>query len=269
MNLENKTVMILCGGKGTRLRDVSELLPKPLVNIGEYPIVWHIMKCYAAFGIKNFILCLGYKSEYFIDYFLNYNLKHSDITIELGSNNVKIHNDIFEKDWKITLVQTGLETMTGKRVEIASKYISDDEDDFFLTYGDGLCDVNIEDLYLKHISSNALLTITSVKPEARFGTMKTDDKGFIIKFEEKHQTACNYINGGFMVMNKDFIIKYLKNINETMPLEKEPMSKCAKEHNLYSYFYDGFWQCMDNQREYILLNEMWKNDPAWTKYWTK
>ena len=119
------------------------------------------------------------------------------------------------------------------------------------------------------MKSDALLTITSVKPEARFGTMTIDEDGFIIKFEEKHQSACNYINGGFMVMNKKFIDNYLKDIDEIVPLEKDPMSKCAEDRNLYSYFYDGFWQCMDNQREYNMLNEMWKENPAWIKYWKK
>ena len=260
-------VMILCGGKGTRLRDVTELLPKPMVSIGEQPIVWHIMKTYASFGVKRFILCLGYKREAFVDYFMNYHLRTSDATIKLGhAPEITFHGESDESDWEVTLAGTGLETMTGGRVFRASKYLKDTDENFFLTYGDGVCDVDIAAVYQQHLSSDKLLTLTAVQPEARFGIMNLSGNN-VTGFAEKQAQADDYINGGFMVIRKEFIRRYL-NGNEDQFLEREPMTRCAADGGMQVFKHDGFWQCMDNQREYNMLNEMWeKGEAPWTKYW--
>lgn len=265
--LENMAVMILCGGKGTRLRDVTELLPKPMVPIGEQPIVWHIMKSYAAFGVRKFILCLGYKQEAFSDYFMNYHLRRSDATITLGSSpGIRIHNEIDEAGWEVTLAGTGLENMTGDRVFRAAKYLPEDQEDFFLTYGDGVADVDLEKLYRHHCQSGKLLTISAVHPEPRFGEMLLDGDD-VRGFEEKPPMAEGYINGGFMVMNKKFISRYLAD-DPAHFLERAPMERCAADGEMQAYRHEGYWQCMDNQREYHLLNDLWNNGNApWTKYW--
>ena len=264
---EMPPVMILCGGKGTRLRDVTELLPKPMVSIGEQPIVWHIMKSYASFGVKRFILCLGYKKESFVDYFMNYHLRTSDATIKLGHEpEITFHGESDESDWEVTLAGTGLETMTGGRVFRASKYLKDTDENFFLTYGDGVCDVNIEELYQHHLNSDKLLTLTAVHPEARFGEMNLSGCN-VLGFEEKPAQADGYINGGFMVIRKEFIKRYL-NGQEDQFFEREPMTRCASDGHMQVFKHDGFWQCMDNQREYNMLNALWeKGDAPWTKYW--
>jgi len=260
-------LMILCGGKGTRLRDVTELLPKPMVSIGEQPIVWHIMKCFAAFGVRRFILCLGYKKEAFIDYFMNYHCRTSDFTIKLGHNpQITFHGCSSEADWEVTLAGTGPETMTGGRVSLASKYLRDDDDDFFLTYGDGVSDIDIEALYRTHLKAGKLLTISAVHPEARFGALKINED-LITDFEEKPPRGEGYINGGFMVMKKAFLEQYMDPAQDCF-LEQAPMRNAAADCNLAVYRHEGFWQCMDNQREYLLLNQLWNTGNApWTKYW--
>lgn len=265
--LENMTVMILCGGKGTRLRDVTELLPKPMVPIGEQPIVWHIMKSYAAFGIRKFILCLGYKREAFVDYFVNYQLRTADATVTLGrEQKIQLHGEPDEAGWEVTLAGTGLESMTGERVFRAARYLPEDQEDFFLTYGDGVADVDIAALYKHHRAGGKLLTISAVHPEPRFGEMLLD--GDLVRgFEEKPPVADGYINGGFMVMNKKFISRYLAN-DPAVFLERFPMEQCAADGEMQACRHEGYWQCMDNQREYHLLNELWNSGRApWTKYW--
>lgn len=260
-------VMILCGGKGTRLRDVTELLPKPMVSIGEQPIVWHIMKTYAAFGVRRFILCLGYKREAFVDYFVNYHMRTSDVTINLGnSSKITFYNDSQESDWEVTLVGTGLETMTGGRVFKASKYLLDTDKYFFLTYGDGVSDVDINALSAQHRASGKMLTITAVHPEARWGEMRTIGND-VLGFEEKPAQSGSYINGGYMMVSKTFVDKYLCDDSDLI-LEQTPMSRCAADGQMQFFRHNGFWQCMDNQREYLMLNNMWSQGKApWTKFW--
>ena len=260
-------VIILCGGKGTRLREVTELLPKPMVPVGEQPIVWHIMKSYAAFGVRRFILCLGYKREVFVDYFMNYHMRTADATITLGTKaKVSFYGDNDESDWEVTLAGTGLETMTGGRVARAAKYLAAEDENFFLTYGDGLCNVDLSAVYEQHLANNKLLTITAVHPEARFGEMILDGND-VNGFEEKPAQTCGYINGGYMVVNREFLKKYLSE-DESLILERTPMSRCAVDNQMQIYKHEGFWQCMDNQREYNLLNSMWSAGNApWTKYW--
>ena len=260
-------VIILCGGKGTRLREVTELLPKPMVQIGEQPIVWHIMKSYAAFGVRRFILCLGYKREAFVDYFINYHVRTADATITLGHEpNIHFYGNCAEADWEVTLAGTGLDTMTGGRVFRASKYLDSCDDDFFLTYGDGVADVDLNSLYRQHLKAKGLLTITAVHPEARFGELVLDGN-MVCGFEEKPAQAGGYVNGGYMVVKRMFIEKYLHD-DSSLILEREPMSRCAAEGQMKVFRHNGFWQCMDNQREYVLLNSMWNSGNApWTKHW--
>ena len=260
-------VIILCGGKGTRLRDVTELLPKPMVPIGEQPILWHIMKSYAAFGCRRFILCLGYKREAFVDYFTNYHLRTSDATITLGhSPKIKFHDKVPEGDWEVTLAGTGLETGTGGRVYLAAKYLKPSDREFFLTYGDGVADVDIGALLKTHRAAKRAITVTAVHPAARFGEMVINEDR-IDRFEEKPAVAQGYINGGFMVVNRTFVGKYLTD-DSSMFFERDPMQNAAKSGDMTVYRHEGFWQCMDTSREYQLLNELWAGGSApWTRYW--
>ncbi|MBQ4315496.1 MAG: glucose-1-phosphate cytidylyltransferase [Lentisphaeria bacterium] len=260
-------VMILCGGKGTRLREVTEVLPKPMVPVGEWPIVWHIMKCYASFGAKRFILCLGYKSDEFINFFRNYMFHTSDVTIKLGSEpTISCHNSSGLCDWEITLARTGIDAMTGCRVFRAAKYLKPEDDKFFLTYGDGLCDVNIDELLAFHNASGKQITITAAHPEARFGQLLLDGDT-VSGFAEKPPQSEGYINGGYMVVNREFVSNYLYE-DEPLIFEHAPMSSAAADGNMAAFRHDGFWQCMDNPREYDMLNAMWNNkNTPWTKYW--
>lgn len=265
--IKDVPVMILCGGKGTRLRDVTEMLPKPMVAIGEQPIVWHIMKTFAAFGCRRFILCLGYKREVFVDYFMNYHLRTSDATICLGHQpDVRFFNESSEADWEVTLAGTGLEAMTGCRVKRASKYLKDRDKCFFLTYGDGVCDLNVAELYKTHCESGKMLTMTAVHPEARFGQLLCRGND-LIGFEEKPLKGGDYINGGYMVVNREFVDKYIYD-DESLILERAPLADAAADGNVGVFKHDDFWQCMDNQREYLMLNNLWSSGEApWTKYW--
>ena len=258
-------VMILCGGKGTRLRDVSELLPKPMVPIGELPIVWHIMKCYAAFGVRKFILCLGYKREVFVDFFMTYHLRTSDATIQLGhAPQVTFHGEPEEADWQVTLAGTGLDTMTGGRVARAFRYVEGDE--FFLTYGDGVSDIDLHQLLAQHRAAGRAMTLSAVHPEARFGGLALQDDA-VVGFEEKPPAGEGSINGGFMVLTRRFVERYL-NLDESLILEQDPMRRAAADGEMTVYRHEGFWQCMDNQREYWKLNDLWNRGNApWTKYW--
>lgn len=260
-------VMILCGGKGTRLRDVTELLPKPMVPIGEQPILWHIMKSYAAFGCRRFILCLGYKREAFVDYFMNYHLRTSDATITLGHNpKLTFHNDVEEADWEVTLAGTGLETMTGGRVARAAKYLRPDDEDFFLTYGDGVADVDVVGELALHREKGRPITVAAVHPSARFGEMVMDGDR-IVRFDEKPVKSVKYINGGYMVLKREFVERYLSE-DKDLFFEQAPMQRAAQDGNMTVYRHEGFWQCMDTSREYELLNNLWKAGEApWTRFW--
>lgn len=259
--------MILCGGKGTRLRDVSEVLPKPMVPVGPHPIVWHIMKTYAAFGVKRFILCLGYKREVFINYFLNYHARAADVTIKLGDKGKVIyHGGHGEEDWEVTLADTGDDTMTGGRVARAAQYLKPEDDRFFLTYGDGLANVNIDELLTLHKKEKRVLTVTSVHPASRFGEMKLEGSK-VTSFHEKPQTDVGLINGGYMVIERPFLKKYLTT-DASLILEQEPMHKAMNDGQMTAFIHEGFWQCMDTLREYELLNELWDERKApWTEAW--
>lgn len=261
--------MILCGGQGTRLRDVTESLPKPMVPIGSRPIAWHIMKTYAAFGVRRFILCLGYKREAFVDYFLNYQARNSDITVAMGPHgHVTYHNGHAEEDWEVTLADTGEHTMTGGRVWQASKYLRPEDSHCFLTYGDGVANVDMHALYQHHLTENKVLTVTAVHPSSRFGEMKVRG-GSVISFQEKPESDLGLINGGYMVFQRRFVRDFLTS-DSTVVLEKQPMQKVVAAKEMSAYVHNGFWQCMDTAREYQQLNQLWDEGEApWTEAWRR
>lgn len=257
-------VVILCGGEGTRLRDISEALPKPMFPIGGRPIVWHIMKYYASFGFKKFILCLGYKSEVLTDYFLNYRARHNDITLYLGNEqSVQFHNHHEENDWEITLANTGFNSMTGHRVFQIRRYLT--EEDFLLTYGDGLATVDLRRLITFHQEHQKLVTISAVHPSGRFGEIDLAGNK-IIQFNEKPQTSAGYINGGYMVLKRKFIDQYLSD-DPNLVLEQEPLIHAARDGHIMAFCHEDFWQCMDTPREYKLLNQLWDSEKAPWKRW--
>ncbi len=256
---EMPPAILLCGGQGTRLRDVAELVPKPMVPVGPHPIVWHIMKSYAAFGVRRFILCLGYKREVFINYFMNYNSRASDVTLRLGHENDVIYHDSHEEeDWEITLADTGDRTMTGGRIARAAKYLKPDDKDFFLTYGDAVSDIDIAALLDRHRKGDKALTVSAVHPAGRFGEMSIAHDGSVAGFFEKPQTEQGFINGGFMVAKREIIDRYLTRDSDLV-FEQEPMQAIQQDGEMLAYQHNGFWQCMDTPREYQLLNELWDN----------
>jgi glucose-1-phosphate cytidylyltransferase len=255
-------VIILAGGHGTRIRDVAEDIPKPMIPIGPYPILWHIMKIYARYGHKEFIICLGYKSQVIKDFFLNYEAYTRDFTIGFGDDRgIEYHSKHEEFDWKITLADTGRNTMTGGRISRIRKYLMDDET-FLLTYGDGVCDVNIDSLVDYHKSHNKILTVTGVRPPGRFGEMVCNDHGLLTEFNEKTQSVGGRISGGYFVANSK-IFNYLSD-DEDLVFEKEPIKKLVKDNQMMMYQHDGFWQPMDTAREYKLLNSLYDfGDQPW------
>ena len=259
-----KTV-ILCGGYGTRIRDVAENLPKPMIPIGNYPILWHIMKYYSSFGFNDFVLCLGYKSDVIKNFFYNYEINSTDFTIKLGDrNNIIRHNKHDEEDWIITMVETGLNAMTGARVKRIEKYVGND-DYFMLTYGDGVGDIDIENLLAFHKAHGKIATLTGVYPPGRFGELMIGKEKNVISFNEKPQVSGGRINGGFFMFSRE-IFQYLNN-NENLVLEQEPMKKLVADNQLMVFEHDGFWQPMDTSREYALLNQLYNNKKApWIKW---
>jgi glucose-1-phosphate cytidylyltransferase len=258
-------VVILCGGLGTRIRDGDESLPKPMIPIGSKPIVWHIMKNYAHFGYQDFILCLGYKREAFIDFFLNYRYHNNDLTIELGNPGaVWIHDQESEgENWRITFVDTGLRTQTGGRLRRVAPYLTGQR--FFLTYGDGLSAVDLPALLDFHCQSGKLATVSAVHPAGRFGEIELEGPS-VTSFAEKPQTTAGYINGGFMVLEREFIDRYLSEDKDCV-LEADALAQCARDGQLAAFCHDGFWQCMDTQREHQLLEGLWNSGQAPWKVW--
>ncbi|MEW6614430.1 MAG: glucose-1-phosphate cytidylyltransferase [Thermodesulfobacteriota bacterium] len=255
-------VAILCGGFGTRLREETEIRPKPMVEIGGMPILWHIMKTYAYYGFNKFILCLGYKGEVIKEYFYHYEILSNDFTIELGSKNIEIYPKHSETGWEITLIDTGLNAMTGTRVKRIERFI--DGDTFMLTYGDGVTDLNVQELLNFHKSHGKIGTVTGVSPPSRYGELLIH-KDQVISFNEKPITNNNSINGGFFVFNRAFF-NYLKN-DDNCVLEREPLEKLASDGELKIFQHKGFWQCMDTYRDYKYLTELWENgNPPW-KVW--
>ena len=258
-------VVILCGGKGTRIREVTEVLPKPMVAIGGMPILWHIMKEYAHHNIKEFVLCLGYKGWEIKEFFLNYKTICHDFTLSLGDNQATtFHEDVAESDWRVTLADTGEDTMTGARVWRIRKYLQG-EDHFCLTYGDGLADVDIEKLVEFHKKSGKIGTITAVLPSSRFGEIGLEDS-MVTHFNEKPNVGKGWINGGFMVFDNKRIWDYLWP-DDSLVLERETLPALVKDKQLAAYRHSGFWFGMDTPRELALLNEMWASNKAPWKNW--
>jgi len=245
--------VILAGGFGTRLSEYTDSVPKPMVRIGEYPILFHIMNHYASYGVKDFIVACGYKSEIIKQYFLNFSALNSDFSVNLASGNVEISNKSL-LDWNITLVDTGNESMTGGRLKRLKPHL--EEDNFFLTYGDGLSDVNIQETLDFHEHHNKLVTISAVKPISRFGELEINEENKVSSFEEKPQSGNGRINGGYFVMNKRFL-DFIE--GDLTILEQEPLINAAKKGEMMAYNHDGFWQCMDTKRDVDYLNSIWSS----------
>lgn len=256
-------VVILAGGYGTRIRDVADNIPKPMIQIGPYPILWHIMKIYASHGHKDFVICLGYKGEVIKEFFLNYEARTKDFTISLGQReSIKFHTEHDESDWNVTLADTGLNAMTGSRISKIKKYVGDE--DFMFTYGDGVGDVNIKSLLEFHRSHGKTVTVTGVRPPGRFGEL-VDFDGQVTEFNEKPQSTEGRISGGYFVASPR-IFDYL-NDDESLVFEQEPVCKLVDDGELMVYDHDDFWQPMDTSREYILLNDLYNNGKApWVKW---
>lgn len=257
-------VVILCGGLGTRLKEETEFRPKSMVNIGGKPILWHIMKSYSCYGFKEFILCLGYKGEMIKEYFYNYEVLNNDFTIKLGnSKNIEIHSDHTEKDWRITLADTGEKTLKGARLKRIEKYINDDQ--FMVTYGDGLSNIDINALLSFHKKHGKLATVTGINPTSQFGELKINgDK--VVSFFEKPETSKSLVNGGFFVFNKK-VFDYLNAADDSCDFEVGPLEKIADEGQLMVYKHTGFWTCMDNIRDMDYLNQVWNDNKAEWKIW--
>lgn len=257
--------VILCGGQGTRIREASELLPKPMLPIGGKPILWHIMKGFAAGGVNEFVLCLGYKGWLIKEFFINYQAMTSDVTVSLGRNgSLQIHGPPAEEGWVVTLAETGEDTMTGGRVAAIRRYVESDGT-FLLTYGDGVSDVSIPALLAFHRAHGKVATVTAVRPPGRFGEMRIEG-GQVTQFNEKPQATEGFINGGFFVLDGRKVWDYVGTSPGTL-LEREPMQRLAAASQLLAFRHTGFWQPMDTLREYTLLNDLWASGKAPWKTW--
>ena len=254
-------VVILAGGLGTRLSEETNLKPKPMVEIGGKPIIWHILKMYSHYGHNDFIICCGYKGYVIKEYFANYSLHQSDVTFDLNTNELKVHKDRSE-NWKVTLVDTGYETMTGGRLARLKEYLKD-EKYFAFTYGDGVANINVDELEKFHISHSKQATITAVYPPGRFGALKINNN-VVENFEEKPRGDGALINGGFFILSPEVLTK-IKN-DETI-WEQEPLKSLASSKQLMAYVHNGFWQSMDTLRDKNYLNKLWNENKAPWKIW--
>ena len=255
-------VVLLAGGFGTRISEESHLKPKPMIEIGEKPILWHIMKNYSAYGFNEFVVCLGYKAYVIKEFFADYYLHTSDITFDFSNgNSMEIHNN-FAEPWKVTLVDTGLNTMTGGRIKRVKDYIGNEP--FMLTYGDGVSDVNIMDLLEFHRKHRKTATMTAIQPGGRFGTLDISANGEIERFAEKRKEDGGWINGGFMVINPE-VFDLIE--GDSTVFERYPLETLAKTGELVAYKHNGFWQCMDTQRDKQLLEDLWAKGEAPWKVW--
>ena len=248
-------VIILAGGFGTRLSEYTESIPKPMVTIGGRPILWHIMRSYAHYGHKDFYVALGYKAEIIKEYFLNYNALNSDFTVDTLSRKVKILESS-NNDWRVTLTDTGLNSMTGGRVKRMQSLVGNEP--FMLTYGDGVSNIDIDALLKFHKSHGKMITISAVRPNARFGEIQMEGNK-VISFQEKPQTSKSWINGGYFIIEPEFF-KLIE--NDTTILERGPLEKAAAIGELMAYHHDGYWQCMDTKRDRDNLEELWSSDKA-------
>lgn len=255
-------VVILAGGLGTRLSEETGLRPKPMVGIGGHPILWHIMKIYAHYGFKEFVVLCGYKSEVIKDYFVNYYMNNSDVTVDLATNHVEIHQNISEP-WKVTMFYTGKYTQTGGRIRKIKDFIGNEP--FLLTYGDGVADVDISAVVASHQESKKLATLTSIQPNGRFGSLEIEDDGKVLSFQEKPKGEGGWINGGFFVLQPE-IFNYIPDREDAI-WEQEPLKQLASEGQLNAYMHHGFWHCMDTLKDKDELNTMWAENKAPWKVW--
>ncbi len=253
--------VILAGGLGTRLREETEHRPKPMVEIGERPIIWHIMKMLAHQGLDEFIIALGYKGDQIKDFFINYESKVNDVTVQLGSNKLATHHQReVEESWTVTLANTGALTMTGGRILNIREHVKGER--FLCTYGDGLANIDLQELIKFHVSHGKIATVTATKPVSRFGTLEIDSNQKVSKFSEKPQVE-QWVNGGFFIFEPE-IFNYLE---ENSILEKEPLENLSHDNELMAYLHNGFWQPMDTLREAQALNELWDNGKAPWRIW--
>lgn len=255
-------VLLLAGGFGTRLSEETDVRPKPMVEIGGRPILWHIMKSYSSYGHNDFIVLLGYKGYYIKEYFANYFLHQSDVTIDLATNKMEVHNNASEP-WRITLLDTGADTMTGGRLKRAQSYVGDET--FMLTYGDGVSDIDLHALVECHRKAGRAMTMTAVQPDGRFGTFEADDEGLVSKFLEKPRGDGSWINGGYFVCEPR-VFDYITEGDRTV-LEQTPLQTLAREGELMTYRHQRFWKCMDTLRDKQELNQMWQTNAAPWKTW--
>lgn len=255
-------VVIFAGGRGTRIAEESTLRPKPMIEIGGKPLLWHIMKIYAAYGHTEFIVCLGYKGWMIKEYFANYFLHNADLTIDLEKNNIEIHQNNAEP-FKISLIDTGLDTMTAGRLKRVLPYTNGET--FMLTYGDGVSNVDLDALLEFHKNSGKICTMTAIQATSRFGIIKMEEDGTIDSFEEKPEESGTWINGGFFVINPK-IKDYLKDGDDDEMWERRPMNELAANGEIAAYRHHSFWKCMDTLRDKEVLEEMWDNDPEWKKW---
>jgi glucose-1-phosphate cytidylyltransferase len=255
-------VVILAGGFGTRISEESHLKPKPMIEIGERPILWHIMKIYSSYGFNDFIICLGYKGYSIKEYFAHYFLHESDVTFDFRNSNERMVHHHSAEPWTVTLVNTGIETMTGGRVKRVQEYVGTEP--FLLTYGDGVADVNIADLVAYHKVNGKLATVTSIQPAGRFGALDLDRENRVHGFQEKPKGDGAWINGGFFVM-EPAVFDYIS--GDATVLEKDPLEALARDNQLVAYKHSGFWQPMDTLRDKVLLEELWKSGAAPWKVW--
>lgn len=255
-------VVIFAGGRGTRIAEESALRPKPMIEIGGKPILWHIMKIYAAYGHTEFIICLGYKGWMIKEYFVNYFMHNADLTVDLGNNSVEVHQNNAEP-FKVSLVDTGLDTMTAGRLKRVLPYTNNEP--FMLTYGDGVSDVDINQLVDFHKASGKVCTMTSIQAGSRFGIINMQDDGTITSFEEKPKDSGTWINGGFFVLNPE-IKDYLNFDADDIMWERKPLYDLAHDSQIAAYRHHGFWKCMDTLREKEEMEALWENNPLWKKW---
>lgn len=256
-------VVILCGGYGTRISEESHLKPKPMIEIGERPILWHIMKSYSHYGFNEFVLCLGYKGYMIKEYFANYFLHGADVTFDLTMDNkLQIHSSEQVEPWKVTLANTGIDTMTGGRLKRIRKYIGDEP--FMMTYGDGISDVDLRALYDFHLSHGKLATITGVQPSGRYGVLGLGEDSTVLEFVEKPKNIDAWINGGFFVLNPQ-VLDYID--GDETSFEVGPLNRLAEEEEISAFKHSGFWQCMDTQRDKHVLETIWESGNAPWKVW--
>ncbi len=258
-------VVILCGGQGTRIRDVAENVPKPLVSIGNLPILWHIMKYYAHWGHQDFVLCLGYKGQAIKDFFINYEAHTCDFTLQLGKKSaIQYHTDHTEANWNITLADTGTNSMTGARIRKIEKYIGNDEH-FLLTYGDGVCNVDLDRLIAFHKTHGRALTVTGVRPPGRFGELVSNDGSVVTEFNEKPQATGGRISGGYFVCSRK-VFDYLNKADDLV-FEHEPLKALVRDGQMSMFEHDEFWQCMDTYRDWQYLTSLIENGKAPWMIW--